>query len=248
MKRPLVEAATFLATFAWLIGLGYSAGSAHATPVIRAPYIAPGMLQGELLAVFGTGPHTGTKARTRGRSAHTASAINDYWDGNICTSAGRCLNRTGGGRFIQMWLNSRAGAANNFWYVRYIGTVSSSQAWPFTPGSGFNTAYNGEAVVNIDNGHGLCFQDAPGEGEVQISTNTCSGSRTDNNYTWDVWSSGNRIKAVNLMNEEAASGGGGPAWVVWGIDNKDGKPAQWAIGSSGLRDTQVFYATLPPSS
>ena len=159
---------------------------------MRAPYIAPGMHQGELLAVFGTRPQSGTKAGTRGRSAQVAAAIDDYWDGNICTSAGYCLNRTNGGRFVQMWKNSSVGAANNYWYVRYIGTVSNSEAWPFTPGSGFNTAYNGEAVVNIDNGHGLCFQDAPGEGELQIGTNTCSGTRTDNNWTWDVWSSGDK--------------------------------------------------------
>lgn len=236
MKRALIKVAAFLLACGCLTGLGAAAGTAHAAPATRGPYIAPGMHQGELLAVFSTAPRAGKEA-----------GPDDYWDGNICTSSGYCLNRTNGGIFVQMWRNSSVGAANNFWYVRYIGTVSNSEAWPFTPGSGFNKAYNGEDVVNIDNGSGKCFQDAPGEGETQVGVNTCSGGSTDNNYTWDVWSNGNRIKGVNLMNEEAASGGGGPAWVVWGVFNKNGTKVQWAISDSALKATQVFYATLPPS-
>jgi hypothetical protein len=155
MVKVLVGVVTLLMAAALLTGLESESSTAHAASVAPVSHVAPGMHQGELLAVFGAP-----------RSAGNAVAgSNDYWDGNICDSTGYCLNRTGGGRFIQMWLNSSSGAPDNYWYVRYIGTVSNSQTWPFTPGSGYNKAYNGEYVVNIDNGNGLCFQDAPGEGE-----------------------------------------------------------------------------------
>jgi hypothetical protein len=38
-----------------------------------------------------------------------------------------------------------------------IGHVSSSGAWPFTPGSGYNALYNGRTVTEIQGVNGSCI-------------------------------------------------------------------------------------------
>jgi hypothetical protein len=234
----LLKVTVLLAAFAWLAGMTFAASPARAATVthIGVPYIKPGMHPGETIAKF-----------RWGTPVNPALPAQLSYQGGICNSASYCLNRTNGGGDIQVWANTPGGAANSTWDVNYIGTVSETAEWPFSPASGLNAVYNGQNVVNIEYIE-LCIYDGPGPGTElysQINLQTCSGTTSDNHDTWVVWADSERIKGVYASNN-ASESTSGSSIVIQVITDGDGgygngSTVGWAPWSQEWAPIQNWY-------
>jgi hypothetical protein len=104
----------------------------------------------------------------------------------------QCLNNWGGhlasGNPVNYYeKGSGGGYKYNNWDVKRVGTVSTSPAYPFTPGSGLNNDYNGDAVLLLDyqgqyaNPTGYCLDStaySASAGSGQLKLLGCDGYST----------------------------------------------------------------------
>lgn len=112
----------------------------------------------------------------------------------------------------------------HWYYAEVVGTVSNSNATPFTPGTGWNSRYNGNKVLALVPGGNLgdCTVDAPGSLPDQVfdySPNGCGGLGNDRATQQTEWV----VSGGYLINVDATSGldsSGAPAVLNAGCLNK----------------------------
>jgi hypothetical protein len=162
-----------------------------------------------------------------------------------CFSAIACLNNWDGGgqgNLIRWYHYSTTLNPHQQWNWWYEGTVAPqlNPPWPFTPGSGINNTYDGNAVYKFayapnDQGSGNCIsQQLFGSGDTGSNLNltscacsTCQ-TQTGSKYQYFVLDGNGRLVAVEATNLYAAFyGNSGRVWVGVGSDMSyaDGKYA-----------------------
>jgi hypothetical protein len=173
----------------------------------------------------------------------------DTLSGNyqICDQYDYCINDTGGGglgTILQFWTE---GTTYNFWNWWYEGTVNgancTSNCWPFTPGTGINTYYQGSPVWKFafapnTKGTGNCISQQLYTGGssstgvlANLNTATCACSTcqtlTGSKLQYFVLSNNEAdlgtLVAVGATNTYVSTVGPGRVWLGWAAFGEDTK-------------------------
>lgn len=174
----------------------------------------------------------------------TSDTLYEY--AQICDVRDQCINDTAGGglgTLLQFWSEGGDGLPNNAWNWWYEGTVNgancTSTCWPFTPGTGINTYYQGSAVFKFafapnGTGTGHCISQqlyTGGTGNIvaNLNTTTCACSTcqllSGSKLQYFVLSTNpndlSRLVGVGATNTYVAYTGDNSGRVWVGYDNSD---------------------------
>ncbi len=189
----------------------------------------------------------------------------DTLSGNyqICDADEQCINNwnAGGAGNLLRWFTYAEGRLDNEFNWWYEGTVGSSQAWPFTPGSGLNSTYNTRPVYKFawapaGQGSGLCvsqqlFGDSDTYSNVNLATCVSGTSQTESSSKtqYFVIDPVGRLIAVAATNDYiVGAGDGARVWVgVSPTDPTDANAAYIYLVTSVTYAVTGFAAFARPN-
>lgn len=176
-------------------------------------------------------PSSSLKPNAVARPLNYISPDTLYADGyQICNGSEQCLNDWNGGGpgTLTRWYQYGESNPENQWNWWYEGTVSPTQSWPFTAGTGLNNDYDGNPVYKFayapdGNGSGNCLsQGLFGVSSTGAALELGSGcpsatGQTDTNslFGYFVLDGNGRLVAVEATNLYVAYYGnnGNKIWV-----------------------------------